>query len=488
MSRSMPLALFLLTYSLQHNLSGVIIKQDKNGCNVLHHAIRSRLTELAIKFIEAMPVLSKAVNKYDESPMFIAVMRDIPDVVNRLLQVPDSAHGGSSGYNALHAAVRNDNQGIAQMLVRERPELAREETCQMMTPMEFAALENKIGVLRVLLQHDYSLGFVISTSGRPLLNVAARRGHDGIAKELLECCPDAPYLDTCDGMTCLHEAVTKGQQDFVEFVLQSKQLRKLINMRDKDGDTALHCAIRNCNPKIVAALLRHQDTDLTILSNKGNPAVWLSSDGVDQAKTLNWNEVCSLMLNADPKDEGEIRNVYKEVKDGLIEKSRSDIRSLTQTYTNNTSLIAILIATITFAAAFTLPGGYSSDSGSEGLPIMARKLAFQAFLISNTLAMCSSLCVAFICIIARWEDLEFLVYYRRLTKKIMWFAYMATTTAFATGLYTILAPRVPWLAIFICAVSFLLPFFTKVVGEWPTLRFKLLIAKSYRAEIIDDFV
>ena len=67
---------------------------------------------------------------------------------------------------------------------------------------------------------------------------------------------------------------------------------------------------------------------------------------------------------------------------------------------------------------------------------MARKIAFKAFLISNALAMCSSLAVAFICVIARLEDLEFLLYYRSFTKKLMWFAFMATTTAFATGLYT----------------------------------------------------
>jgi hypothetical protein len=197
------------------------------------------------------------------------------------------------------------------------------------------------------------------------------------------------------------------------------------------------------------------------------------------------NEICMLMLKADPKDKGEIHNLYKAVKDDVTEKSRSEIRSLTQTYTSNTSLVAILIATITFAAAFTLPGGYSNDSGSEGLPIMARKLAFQAFLISDTLAMCSSLSVAFICIIARWEDLEFLVYYRSFTKKLMWFAYMATTTAFATGLYTVLAPRLLWLAIAVCIVSFSLPIFTKLVGEWPVLRLKILIGRRLKSEFPD---
>jgi hypothetical protein len=167
--------------------------------------------------------------------------------------------------------------------------------------------------------------------------------------------------------------------------------------------------------------------------------------------------------------------------------SRKDIKSLTQTYTGNTSIVAILIATITFAAAFTLPGGYITDAGNEGLPIMARKIAFKAFLISNALAMCSSLAVAFICIIARWEDLEFLLYYRTFTKKLMWFAFMATTTAFTTGLYTVLAPQLPWLAVAICIVTSLLPILTKLLGEWPILRlrFRLGLGQVFKSELLD---
>ena len=147
------------------------------------------------------------------------------------------------------------------------------------------------------------------------------------------------------------------------------------------------------------------------------------------------------------------------------EASRKDAKSLTQTYTSNTSLVTILIVTITFAAAFTLPKGYNNDAGSEGQPIMSKKVAFQVFLISDVLAMCSSFVVAFICIIARWEDYEFLLYYTSFTKKLMWFAYVATTMAFSTGLYTVLAPRLHWLAIAICVVVALLPVLTKMLGE-----------------------
>ena len=196
------------------------------------------------------------------------------------------------------------------------------------------------------------------------------------------------------------------------------------------------------------------------------------------------NEVSMLMVKADPQDAGSILNLHMDAKDEVTDSSRKDIKTLTQTYTGNTSLVAILIATITFAAAFTLPGGYSTDAGNEGLPIMARKIAFKAFLISDALAMCSSLAVAFICVIARWEDLEFLLYYRSFSKKLMWFAYMATTTAFATGLYTVLSPQLPGLAVAICVLTSLLPILTKLLGEWPILRLRFRLGQTYNSELL----
>ncbi|RLM70125.1 protein ACCELERATED CELL DEATH 6-like isoform X2 [Panicum miliaceum] len=466
------LASFLLRRCRDLQLREAILKQDERGYNALHHAIRSGHRELALELIAAEPALSKAMNRKRDSPMFMAVMRSYADVLEKLLEVPDSVHGGACGRNALHAAVRN---AIAKKIVETRPLLAREEEeCGHDTPMHLAVHWNKIDVLRVLLEHDRSLGYVVtSDNGSPLLTSAAFRGHAEVARELLKHCPDAPY-STRDGWTCLHQAVWSEKTEFVEFVLGLPQLRKLVNMQDSDGETALHLAIGKCNPKMVAALLLHQDIDVTVIDNSAGPATWKLSGSNANAKTLNWNEVSMLMFKADPQNEASIYNLHKQAKDEVTNLSKKDINSLTQTYTGNTSLVAILIATITFAVAFTLPGGYSTDAGNEGLPIMARKFAFQAFLISDTLAMCSSLVVAFVCVIARWEDLEFLLYYRSFTKKLMWFAYMATTVAFTTGLYTVLAPRLLWLAVAVCILTGLLPIITKLLGEWPILKLRLL--------------
>ncbi|KAF8730808.1 hypothetical protein HU200_016671 [Digitaria exilis] len=483
-SGRVPLASFLLGCCREEKMREAILKQDGRGCNALHHAIRCGHRELALKLIEAEPDLSLAVNKYGESAMFMVVMRNYADVFEKLLEVPDSAHAGARCYNALHAAVRNGNSALTKRIMETRPKLATVEDKNNNTPMQLAVHWDKIDVLRVMLEHDRFLGYIISGNGNPLLVCAAYRGHVGVAREILKHCPDALYCVE-DGWTCLHQAVLTQKTEFVEFVLGSPQLRSLINLRDSDGDTALHLAVKKCNPKIVSALLLHQDRDVTLLNNIGNPANWSLARVTENAKTLNWNEVSMLMLEADPEDARSIDNLHKDAMEKVTKSSREHIKSLTQTYTGNNSLVAILIATITFAAAFTLPGGYSTDPGNEGLPILSRKYAFQAFLISDTLAMCSSLAVAFICVIAKWEDLEFLLYYRSFTKKLMWFAYVATTTAFSTGLYTVLAPHLFWLAITVCVLTSLLPILTKLLGEWPILKLRFRLGRTFKSELLD---
>ncbi|XP_037418736.1 ankyrin repeat-containing protein At2g01680-like [Triticum dicoccoides] len=481
------LASFLLGRhcSVHHGLRQAILQQDRYGFNALHHAISNGQKDLALELIEAEPALSQAVGKHNESPMFFAVMRNFTPVYEKLLQNPLSAcSGGQHCQNCLHAAVMNGDQEFVKLIMKKRPELAREVDTAHETPIALAVRFNKIDILQLMLEHDSTLGYLTGHNGFPLLHVAAHRGQVAAARMLLEHCPDAPYIES-DGLTCLHIAVWFDQPEFVEFVLRTPILRKLVNVQDNNGKTALHNAVTKCNPRIVAALLSHVDIDATLLDNHSRPASWELSKVTENAKTLNWNEVAMLISKANPQNASVLHNLQVQAKRQMTDESRKNAKSLTQTYTSNTSLVAILIATITFAAAFTLPGGYSNDAGSEGLPIMSRNFAFQAFLISDVLAMCSSFAVAFICIIARWEDYEFLVYYTSFTKKLMWFAYVTTTTAFSTSLYTVLAPRVHWLAIAICVMVALLPILTKLLGEWPILKLRLKLGKDFNSDFRD---
>ncbi|KAF7005406.1 hypothetical protein CFC21_020532 [Triticum aestivum] len=485
-SGSVAVASALLGRYRVRRLSEAILEKDKDGCSALHHAICSGDTELALELIEAEPALSKGVNNFGDSPMYVAAARDLTSVALRLLEIGDSDHGGQFGYNALHSAVRNGNSVIVKRIMAKRPGLAKEAHKRGYTPMCTAMYRDKIDMLRLLLEHDPALGYDMTSDGYSLLQVAAHAGHVATARELLKHCPDAPCRGArVERWTCLHTSVYYGHLDFVKFVLATPQLGKLVNMQDNKGRTALHLAVENCDPKVVAALLSHKDTHTHVMNNNGTSPAWVLSGIMHRATTLNWNEVMMLMLRADPQSAPSAYNLHVHTTRLLTDASRMDAKSLTKTYTTNTSLVAILITTITFAAAFTLPGGYSSATGSEGLPIMSQKAAFKAFIISDTLAMCSSFVVAFICIVARWKDYEFLIYYRSFTRKLMWFAYVATTTAFSTGLYTVLAQRLHWLSISICVLVALLPILTKLLGEWPYLKIRFGLGRTFSSDLLD---
>ncbi|CAM0885558.1 unnamed protein product [Alopecurus aequalis] len=480
-----PLASSLLQLCSQPRFTQAILQQDRYGFNALHHAIRNGHEKFALELIAKEPALSQAVSKCNESPMFFAAMRNFTQVCEKLLETPSCAFsGGKHDRNCLHAAVKNCNRDIVKLIMEKRPVLARETDRDKRTPVRHAVLDGKIDKLRVMLEYDPTLGYDINSNGYPLLNDAAYEGQVASAREILKYCPDAPYSNT-KGQTLLHAAVKYDHPEFVEFVLKTPLLRKLVNVQDNRGKTALHLAVQKYNPRVVVALLSHEDIDATLLDNDGLSAAWELLYNNKNAKTLNWNEVIMLMSKAIPQEADSLHNLRMGAKQKTTEISRKDAKSLTQIYTTNTSLVAILITTITFAAAFTLPGGYSSAPGSEGRPVMFGKAAFKAFLISDVLAMCSSFAVAFICIIARWEDYEFLIYYRSFTKKLMWFAYMATTTAFSTGLYTVLAPRLHWLAVAICVLVALFPIITWVLGEWHVMKLRYRLGKSFNSDLLD---
>jgi hypothetical protein len=81
--------------------------------------------------------------------------------------------------------------------------------------------------------------------------------------------------------------------------------------------------------------------------------------------------------------------------DELDEKEEAEkIMDCTQTI----GVVAALVVTITFAAAFSVPGGYRADDDPKlsnhtaGTPVLAASPSFQAFIIANNIAMfCSTM-------------------------------------------------------------------------------------------------
>ncbi|KAJ9672017.1 hypothetical protein PVL29_025596 [Vitis rotundifolia] len=120
-------------------------------------------------------------------------------------------------------------------------------------------------------------------------------------------------------------------------------------------------------------------------------------------------------------------------------------------------LMATLIATVTFAAAFTIPGGFKAEDPHRGMVVLGRNVAFRTFIITDTMAMTSSMMAALILIVTplqtHAEIIERLLLY---SLKLLWLALVTMGIAFVTGLYAVLSEQLP-LAIVVCCIGCILP-------------------------------
>ena len=119
-------------------------------------------------------------------------------------------------------------------------------------------------------------------------------------------------------------------------------------------------------------------------------------------------------------------------------------------------VVAVLVATVTFAAGLTVPGGFnSSDNGptSQGLATLGNKRAFQVFIVCDSMAMYCSMTGAFLLI---WSLLA-----RDVAKcanswalKLVGAAIFAMSVAFMSATYLVVS-NISWVAYLILVMGIL---------------------------------
>ncbi len=150
------------------------------------------------------------------------------------------------------------------------------------------------------------------------------------------------------------------------------------------------------------------------------------------------------------------KNVYYGV---TWELNRADFVSTMRKASKSYLVVDGLIATVTFAAGITMPGGFIGIEGShQGSAVLTRNTAFRAFVITDTIAMVQSLSAIFIISLfmplffqeKHPRGFSFLVASMALCLTIS--AMGATVLAFVTGTYAVLMHSLD-LAIAACVIG-----------------------------------
>ncbi|KAK6916067.1 PGG domain [Dillenia turbinata] len=404
---------------------------NKERDTALHEAVRSNHVRVAKLLVEADRDYSYFANKSGESPLYLAAERGSLDLVVLILDSCLSpSHEGPNGRTALHASVISNNKDMTMKIMDAKPALIKETDQDGLTPLHHAALFDHSWIAAELVACDASVAYLANNDSKTALHIAASRGNTDTIKVLIAQCPDCYEQVDSRGRNILHIAVESNKDGVVRLVLETPLLSNLINKTDNDGNTPLHLlASFGCQ---IIHLITDSRVDKMAYNKENMTALDIISctERFSALKSLVKRE---LRLAGATRGQ---RNVLR-IDDGEKgDTAHEHIKKVGETHL----IVAALIATVTFAAGFTLPGGYNNDGPELGMAVLTKRAAFKAFVISDTVALVLSTAAVFIYFIAALYANQ-----TKLFNRVIWafcltiFAMGAMVVAFMTGIYAVLS-------------------------------------------------
>ncbi|KAL0006218.1 hypothetical protein SO802_013779 [Lithocarpus litseifolius] len=426
-------ALFLAVERQRYDIASHILKNaptcsyaGRHDMNVLH-ALAFCTSDWPEVIFGRGSLITKSLNTLKKSPdsnyipegFMKKVMRKWPSAIEK----PDNC-----GRTPLHIAAFMGNKKFVKLLLEmalemdpPKSNIAYLKDNEGSSALHIAAREGNVKVMKELINKCPDIYEMLDNMGRNALHVAAESGKSAAITFFLER-PECKCLineQDIEGNTPMHLAADEGHFEIASQLGRGNDVD--LNSTNNDGlttmdnvllqeklcfrltmESELPVKLKGAQPSLRGVLLLKEvletevPADPEVLADKSisdskaeskenydTKAESIMDSNTEADGKKNSNSKADIIMKMAKNSNSKEDSIMKMAKTTKMSNSKADrIGKMAKA----NMLVATLITTVTFTAAFTVPGGYRSQGVDEGKAVLSKTNAFHVFQMANSLA------------------------------------------------------------------------------------------------------